>query len=69
MSDLEQITEVTDRMDTLRNIAAKAWPNGVIIGWCRKCLKERNYDWDAVAKMMSVGLPRCKCCDKRIDLR
>lgn len=69
MSDLEQITEVTERLDVLRNIAAKAWPGGVIVGYCRKCLRERQYDWDAVAKMMARGLPRCKCSNQRIDLR
>lgn len=66
---MEQVGEVVSRMDTFQNIAARAWPGGVIIGFCHKCRKEREYNWDQVAKMMQKGLPRCKCNGQRIDLR
>lgn len=56
-------------MDVLLNIAARAYPDGVVIGFCPKCRKEREYDWHALARMMSKGLPRCKCSGERIDLR
>lgn len=69
MDKMEQLADVTRRMDVLRNIAAKGWPSGVVIGFCPKCKKQREYTWDDVAKMMARGLPRCKCSGERIDLR
>lgn len=66
---LEKISNVVERLDVLKNIAAKAWPQGVVIGFCHGCKKERTYDWDQVARMMQKGFPRCKCNGKRIDLR
>jgi hypothetical protein len=68
-ASLEQIADVVDRLDVLKNVAAKAWPQGVIVGFCWDCKKERQYDWDQVAKMMQKGLPRCKCNGRRIDLK
>lgn len=66
---MEQVSSVSSRMNVLLNLAAKAWPSGVIVGFCVKCGKERSYDWEQVARMMSKGFPRCKCSGERIDLR
>lgn len=66
---MEQVADVANRMNLFLNIAARGWPGGVVIGFCPKCKKQREYDWDQVARMMQRGLPRCKCSNERIDLR
>ena len=66
---MERVSNVVERLDCLRNIAAKAWPQGVATGFCRACGKTREYNWDAIVRMLQKGMPRCKCNGQRIDLR
>lgn len=59
---------IPDRAILLRKVAERAFGGGNVIGFCRKCGKEREYDIETVVKMMAKGLPR-HCGGKHIELR
>ena len=65
---MEWTQDTARRMDSLLNVAAAAWPGGVVFAFCLGCGKEREYNWDWIAKIMQRGgLP--KHCGDYVELR